>query len=129
MATPAKTAGRRTRATGGPDATRPAGRAPDRSDRATQPAPTRAAQIIVTRPRAAAEHATHHDSVEVGLPVVGPVRLPSRPELAFLGGVGLLALAGAVEWPVAVVLGAGHWLASKRGNKVVREFGRALEEA
>lgn len=80
-------------------------------------------------PRAAAEHAARHNSTLLNLPLVGPVRLPAADELAFLGGVGVLAVVGALEWPVAVVLAAGHTLATNRRNKVVREFGEALEKA
>src|SRR5437868_2109272 len=74
-------------------------------------------------PRAAADQATRHNSTQVNLPLLGTVRLPATEELAFLGGVGVLAVVGAIEWPVAVVLAAGHTLASNRRNKVVREFG------
>lgn len=81
------------------------------------------------RPRAAADRATRRNSTEISLPVVGAVRLPAPDDLAFLGGVGVLAVVGAIEWPVAVVLGLGHALASRRGNKVVQEFGEALERA
>jgi hypothetical protein len=65
----------------------------------------------------------------VDLPCLGTVTLPSRDQLAFVGGVGLLAVAGLVEWPVAAVLAAGHLLASNRSNRTLREFGEALEAA
>jgi hypothetical protein len=80
-------------------------------------------------PRAAADRANRSNSTEVRLPFVGVVRLPAPEELAFLGGVGVLAVVGAVEWPIAVVLGTGHVLATNRRNRVVQEFGDALEEA
>src|SRR5512142_1596784 len=79
-------------------------------------------------PRVAAERAARHNSVEVRLPLIGTVKLPAKEELAFLGGVGVLAVIGVIEWPVAVAVGAGHTLAVNRRNKVVREFGQALEE-
>jgi len=85
------------------------------------------AQPPAGHPRAAAEHAARHNELRVSLPLLGPVTLPPTEELAFLAGVGLLAVVGAVEWPVAVLLGAGHALASRRGNKLLREFGEALE--
>jgi hypothetical protein len=78
--------------------------------------------------RAAADQATRRNSTQVNLPLVGTVKLPATDELAFLGGVGVLAVVGAIEWPVAVVLAAGHALASSRRNKTVREFGEALEK-
>jgi hypothetical protein len=63
------------------------------------------------------------------LPVVGELHLPAAEDLAFLGGVVALAVIGVLEWPIAVLLGAGHTLALSRRNKVVRSFGEALEEA
>ncbi len=75
----------------------------------------------------AARRATHRDSVRVGLPLLGSVRLP-REELAFLTGVAVLGVAGVVEWPVVVLLGVGHALVNRRHNRVLREFGEALQE-
>lgn len=80
-------------------------------------------------PKAAAEHANRRNSVKLRIPLVGTMNLPATDELAFLGGVGVLAVAGIIEWPVAVVLGAGHALVAKHRGKVLREFGEALEEA
>ncbi|MFF4041198.1 hypothetical protein [Streptomyces sp. NPDC001816] len=40
-------------------------------------------------------------------------RLPSTPaakDLAFYGGLGALAVAGALEWPVALAVGGATWL-------------------
>ncbi|MGI5247352.1 hypothetical protein [Dactylosporangium sp. CA-139066] len=79
--------------------------------------------------RTAAHLATDHNSTQVSLPMLGTFRLPAGEELAFLGGIGVLAVLGAIEWPVAVVLAAGHALATNRRNKVVHEFGEALEKA
>lgn len=69
------------------------------------------------------------NSVRVDLPVVGEVDLPGREELAFIGGIGALAILGVLEWPVALLLGLGHTLARSRHNKAMRAFGEALEEA
>ena len=63
------------------------------------------------------------------IPVVGAVTFPCRDQLVFFGGLGLLAVVGLIEWPVAAVVGAGHLLAAKRNNKALREFGEALEQA
>jgi len=77
----------------------------------------------------AAERAVHRNSTRVELPVIGVVHLPAKEELAFIGGVTALAAVGVLEWPVALLLGIGHTLATNRHNKVMREFGEALEEA
>jgi hypothetical protein len=60
---------------------------------------------------------------------VGTVTLPSRDQLAFYGGLGVLAVAGVIEWPVAAVVGVGHLLAAMRNHRALRDFGEALEQA
>lgn len=80
-------------------------------------------------PKAAAEHANRRNSVKFQIPLMGTVSLPATDELAFLGGVGVLAVAGIIEWPVALVLGAGHALVAMHRGKALLEFGEALEEA
>ena len=63
----------------------------------------------------------------ITLPWLGTIRV-SRPELVFVGGVAALGVLGFLEWPVALVLGAGHVLAADRGRPDVREAGEAMEE-
>jgi hypothetical protein len=63
------------------------------------------------------------------LPGVGVIRLPPKDELAFMGGVAGMAAIGVLEWPVALLLVAGHALAANRHNRLMQAFGRALEEA
>lgn len=107
------------------------------TDETTATSPDQNSDFQASRPktpgsghaRYAANRAAQNNSTEVCLPVLGIVKLPATDELAFLGGVGLLAVAGAIDWPVALVLGAGHTLAANRRTRVVREFGEALEEA
>jgi hypothetical protein len=77
----------------------------------------------------AAERALRRNSLQVKLPIVGELRMPPRDEVIFIGGVGVLAVVGLLEWPVALLLGVGHTLAASRSNKVVEAFGEALEEA
>ena len=77
----------------------------------------------------AAERALRRNSMRLSLPIVGELRLPAGEEVVFIGGVGVLAVVGLLEWPVALLLGVGHTLAMSRNNKVVHSFGEALEEA
>lgn len=81
------------------------------------------------RGRKAAEKATAKNSVHVSLPGIGTVTLPPAENLAFLGGIALLTALEVIEWPVAVALAAGHALAARSHNKIVEDFGQALEEA
>lgn len=79
--------------------------------------------------RRAARQATARNSVRVTLPIVGTVELPPTQDLTYIGGLGLLTVVGLLEWPIAATLGVGHLLAADRRNKVVHDFGDALEEA
>jgi hypothetical protein len=67
-------------------------------------------------------------TTRVTLPGLGTFEL-SRPELAFVGGIALMGVLGLLDWPIAVVLGAGHLLASDRSNRAARALGQAMEEA
>lgn len=77
----------------------------------------------------AAERAVRRNSLDVTLPVIGEVQLPAAEDVIFIGGVAGMAIVGLLEWPVAVLLGVGHGLASARHNKMLRAFGEALAEA
>lgn len=135
MATPTKSGPARVRR---PAAAKPASR-PRRTEPAepagsatTKPATTdepSAAERYARNPHHAAEKARKTSRTRVTVPMVGHVDLPPADELAYMAGIGALAVVGAVEWPVAVVLGAGHALANRRRNKLLREFGEALERA
>ena len=81
------------------------------------------------RGQKAAEKATARNSVHVAVPGIGTVTLPPSEQLAFLGGIAVLTALEVIEWPVAVALAAGHALAARTHNKLVQDFGKALEEA
>jgi hypothetical protein len=95
----------------------------------TAPTAGKTGSRTAMKPRHAAEKTAQNNSVRTRLPLVGDVELPGPEELVFIGGVTALALIGIVEWPVAVLLSVGHTLATRRHNKIIREFGEALEEA
>jgi hypothetical protein len=92
------------------------------------PAPKTARDRSTPHGVEAAKLAERRGSRHLRLPVVGDVGLPSTSEVAFLGGVVVLAAVGLVEWPVAILLGVGHQLATNAHFKSLREFGQALEE-
>lgn len=77
----------------------------------------------------AAQQATVKNSVRVAVPGIGTVTLPPAEQLAFLGGIALLTALEVIDWPVALALTAGHALAHRSHNKIVQDFGEALEEA
>jgi hypothetical protein len=77
----------------------------------------------------AAAMATERNTTHMDMPVLGRVELPPADQLAFMGGIITLAAVGMIEWPVAIVLTAGHLLAHNRHVQILRDFGKALEEA
>ncbi|WP_040776715.1 hypothetical protein [Nocardia pneumoniae] len=81
-----------------------------------------------TSHRNAVERVLAAQGFAVELPVVGRVRVPRPEHLAYYGALGALAAAEIIEWPVALALAAGHWLAEDHHNRVAQEIGEALEE-
>ncbi|ACC39199.1 conserved hypothetical protein [Mycobacterium marinum M] len=65
----------------------------------------------------------------VNLPFVGQVEVPRPEQLAYYGGLAALAALELIEWPVAVVIAAGHVMASNHHNRLLEELGEAMEEA
>jgi len=48
--------------------------------------------------------------------------------LAYFGGLAALAALDLIEWPVALVIAAGHFLASNHHNRILEELGEAMED-
>jgi hypothetical protein len=65
--------------------------------------------------------------MQLPVPVLGELTLPAPEQVAFIGGIAALAVIGLLEWPVAVLLGVGHGLATHAHRKMVRALGEALE--
>lgn len=63
------------------------------------------------------------------LPIVGQVEIPRPEQLAYYGGLAALAAFELIDWPVALVIAAGHVLATNHHSRVLEEFGEAMEEA
>ena len=91
--------------------------------------PNQASKTNPGQSRNVAEIAAGSHSISITFEGVGTIHLPPTAELAFLAGVGLIAAAGLIEWPVAGVVAAGHLIAHASHNKTLREFGEALEAA
>jgi hypothetical protein len=64
----------------------------------------------------------------VDLPVLGRTEIPRPEQLAYYGGLGILAAFELLDWPVALVIAAGHLLASNHHNRMLEELGEAIEE-
>jgi len=78
--------------------------------------------------RAAARKVEEAGHMKLRLPVLGAVRLPEPQQLGYFAAIGALGVLGVLEWPVALVLASGHFLASNQRNRVVQQFGEALED-
>jgi hypothetical protein len=90
----------------------------------------RPGQPAVHLAKRAAEQVIDSETLLIELPEgLGTVRLPSPKRLAFYGGILALAAFGILDWPVALVIGAGHLLAEDHHHRALAEFGEALAEA
>jgi hypothetical protein len=107
---------------------RPPAKTTRAADQGTPPADEPAGQRRQPRAVAAADRAERRGNLRLRLPVIGDVGLPSLDEVAFLGGVVVLAGIGIVDWPVAVLIAVGHRLATNARFRSLRQFGEALEE-
>ena len=81
-----------------------------------------------TSQREAVDRIREGESFAVNLPVVGQVEVPPPEQLAYYGGLAALAAFEIIEWPVALVIAAGHLLASNHHNRILEELGEAMEE-
>ena len=73
---------------------------------------------------------TEHGGHRIVLSVDG-TRLETPPveHLAFYVGLGALAAAGVIEWPIAVMFSVGHPLMEMTHRPGLHALGEALEEA
>ncbi|MEU6642537.1 hypothetical protein ABZ863_08290 [Saccharomonospora sp. NPDC046836] len=81
--------------------------------------------------RAAAEQKEAQPKERAGRP--GPVRVPGlgpvEPKrLLWLGGLAVLAAFEVIEWPVAIVIGAGTYVAERLAQSDVRNLIRGAKE-
>lgn len=65
----------------------------------------------------------------VEVPMLGEVAIPPPDKLAYYAGVGLLTLLQVIEWPIALVVTAGHLLADQHLSGLAKGVGEAMETA
>ncbi|QGN46132.1 hypothetical protein ACN26Y_07480 [Micromonospora sp. WMMD558] len=68
-------------------------------------------------------------SRRVDVPVLGEVAVPPPDKLAYYAGLGVLAALQVIEWPLALVITAGHLLADQHLSGLAKGLGEALEAA
>jgi hypothetical protein len=61
------------------------------------------------------------------IPIPRKITVP-WDQLAFAGGVTVLAAASIIEWPLAAVLAVGHVLVSQHHSRTLTAFGEALAQ-
>jgi hypothetical protein len=81
-----------------------------------------------TSQREAVQKIREGETFVVNLPMFGKTEIPRPEQLAYYGGLGALAVFELIDWPVALVIAAGHLLASNHHNRVLEELGEAIEE-
>jgi hypothetical protein len=81
-----------------------------------------------TSQREAVQKIREGETFFVDLPVLGRTEIPRPEQLAYYGGLAALAAFELLDWPVALVIAAGHLLASNHHNKILEELGEAMEE-
>ncbi|MCW3844198.1 hypothetical protein ONA70_29325 [Micromonospora yasonensis] len=65
----------------------------------------------------------------VDIPILGEVAVPTPDKVAYYAGLGVLAALQVIEWPIALVITAGHLLADQHLSGVVKGVGESLESA
>ena len=78
--------------------------------------------------REAVEKVREAETFVVNVPVVGQLEIPRPEQLAYYGGLAALAAFELIDWPVALVIAAGHLLAANHHNRLLEEIGEAMEE-
>lgn len=68
-------------------------------------------------------------SRRVDVPMLGEVAVPPPDKIAYYGGLGVLAALQVIEWPLALVITAGHVLADQHMSRLVKGLGEALQSA
>ncbi len=76
----------------------------------------------------AVEKVRQGETFVVNLPLIGQTEIPRPEQLAYYGGLAALAAFELIDWPVALVIAAGHLLAANHHNKLLEELGEAMEE-
>ncbi|MER6594664.1 hypothetical protein ABT214_22990 [Micromonospora purpureochromogenes] len=65
----------------------------------------------------------------VQVPMMGEVAVPPPDKLAYYAGLGVLAALQVIEWPLALVVTAGHVLADQHMSGLAKGLGEALQSA
>lgn len=87
---------------------------------------------LMAAQRQASERVKQGKSYSVALPVVGRVPVPSPEQLAIYAALGGLAVLELIDWPVALAMGVGSTVVSRRLSDLKsreEELAEAIEPA
>jgi hypothetical protein len=79
--------------------------------------------------RSVTKQVTERSGLYVTLPALGSINLGPPDQLVYLAGIATLTALEIIEWPIALVIAAGHLLAEQRRSNTMHAFGEALEQA
>jgi hypothetical protein len=65
----------------------------------------------------------------ISVPIIGTLTVPPPDRLVFYAVLGALSALEVIEWPLALVIGAGHYLTEQRFSPALQEAGQAAEAA
>ncbi|PZF89082.1 hypothetical protein [Micromonospora endophytica] len=83
----------------------------------------------LTRQLSGAHQTVRLFSRRMEVPWLGEVAVPPPDKLAYYAGIGVLTALQVIEWPLALVITAGHLLADQHLSGLARGVGEALETA
>lgn len=83
----------------------------------------------LTRHLSGTHETLHTYCRRVEVPLLGEMAVPPPDKVAYYAGLGVLAALQVIEWPLAVVITAGHLLADQHMSGLVKGVGEALESA
>lgn len=69
------------------------------------------------------------EAFALNVPGVGRVPIPRPEKLAYYGTLATLAAIDVIDWPIALIIAAGHVLAENTHSRVLHEFGEAAQDA
>jgi hypothetical protein len=79
--------------------------------------------------KCAAQRVSAHHDLQINLPGLGMVDLGPPDQLVYFASIATLAALEIIDWPLAVIIAAGHLLADQRRSRTLHAFGEALEQA
>ncbi|RFD25947.1 hypothetical protein MUBE_06980 [Mycobacterium uberis] len=82
----------------------------------------------VVSQREAVEKIRENQAWVMNFLLLGQTDIPQPEQLAYYGSLAALAAFELIDWPVALVIAAGHLLASNHHNRALKELDETTKE-